>query len=71
LYGLLKIPVEGYPDGVMVEYRDGFGIGVNYSDKEYELVLPREAEILVGTKTLKPAGVVVWKYRHFSAQFHR
>jgi beta-galactosidase len=61
LYGILKIAVENYPDGVMVEYRDGFGIGVNYSDKAYELKLPSGADILVGTKTVKTAGVVVWK----------
>jgi beta-galactosidase len=61
LYGVLKIPVEGYPDGVMVEYRDGFGIGVNYSDRDYELSMPQGARILVGSAILKPAGVVVWK----------
>ena len=61
VYGLLKMPVENFPDGVMVEYRDGFGIGMNYSDKDYELTVPAGAKILVGSKTLKPAGVVVWK----------
>jgi beta-galactosidase len=61
IYELLKIPVENYPDGVMVEYRDGFGIGMSYSDKDYELAIPPGAKILVGSKTLKPSGVVVWK----------
>ncbi len=61
VYGLLKIPVEHYPDGVMVEYRDGFGIGVNYSDRDFELTLPEGSVTLVGNKILKPAGVVVWK----------
>jgi beta-galactosidase len=45
----------------MVEYRDGFGIGVNYSDKDYEMTLPAGAKILFGTKTIKPVGVLVWK----------
>jgi beta-galactosidase len=61
IFGILKIPVENYPDGIMVEYREGFGIGVNYSDKDYEMKLPDGARIIVGTKVLKPAGVMVWK----------
>jgi len=61
IYNLLKIPVKNYPDGVMVEYRDGFGIALNYSDKSYEMTLPGGAEILVGKKTIEPAGVLVWK----------
>jgi beta-galactosidase len=55
------IAVEQYPEGVLVEYRDGLGIAVNYSDKPYEMTLPAGAEILVGTKTLKTADVLVWK----------
>jgi beta-galactosidase len=61
VFGLLGIPVEDYPDGVMVEYRDGFGIAVNYADSEYNIDLPSDAKILVGNKILKPTGVLVWK----------
>ena len=61
LYKQQGIPVENYPEGVMVEYRDGFGVAVNYSDKVYEMDLPANAEIMVGTKSMKTAGVVVWK----------
>jgi len=62
IYNGLKIHIETYPEGVMVEYRDGFGIAVNYGDKDYELDLPAGARILTGTGTLKQAGVTVWKY---------
>ena len=61
IYRNLGIPVEEYPAGVLVEYRDGFGIAVNYSDKDFEMKLPDKTKILIGTKTLKPAGVLVWK----------
>jgi beta-galactosidase len=61
VYGILNLPVENYPDGVMVEYRDGFGIGVNYSDKDFEFKLPAKSRILVGSVIVKPAGVAVWK----------
>ncbi len=62
LYKQQGIPVENYPEGVMVEYRDGFGIAVNYSDKIYQMNLPANTEILIGTKAMKTADVLVWKY---------
>jgi beta-galactosidase len=52
---------EQYPEGVMVEYRDGLGIAVNYSDKAYEMTLPAGAEVLVGNTRLETADVLVWK----------
>jgi beta-galactosidase len=62
LYPQLKIPVEQYPYGVTVEYRDGFGIAVNYADKPYALPIPSTAKILIGTRQIPTAGVTVWKY---------
>ncbi len=56
------IPVENYPAGILVEYRDGFGIAMNYSDKVYEMQLPANAKILIGSKALKTADVLVWKF---------
>ena len=55
------IPVVNYLKGIMVEYRDGFGIAVNYSDNAYEMQLPSSAQILIGTKSIKIADVLVWK----------
>jgi len=63
LYKELNIPVENYPQGVIVEYRDGFGIAMNYSDKPYEMKLPKDTEILIGKTTLNTAGVLVWKLK--------
>jgi len=63
LYAQLAIPVENYPEGVSMEYRDGFGIAVNYSDKVYQLTIPVGAQILVGKKELPIAGVTVWKLK--------
>ncbi|TRW23868.1 beta-galactosidase [Flavobacterium zepuense] len=64
LYKQLNIPVQNYPPGVTVEYRDGFGIAMNYSDKPYEVTLPKDAEVLIGKPTLSTAGVVVWKFKN-------
>ena len=63
LYSGLKIQIKDYPEGITVEYRDGFGIALNYTDKNYDVDIPQNAEILVGNKTLKPAGIVVWKLK--------
>ncbi len=62
LYKEQNIAIEDYPEGVMVDYRDGFGIAVNYTDKIYEINLPTTAKIIIGNKTIKTAGVLVWKY---------
>ncbi|PJJ08476.1 beta-galactosidase [Flavobacterium sp. 1] len=64
LYQQQNIPIENYPEGVMVEYRDGFGIAVNYSDKVYKMKIPANAEIIIGTPSLKTADVLVWKYKN-------
>jgi len=61
LFGERGIGIEHYPEGVLVEYRDGLGIALNYSDKDCEMALPAGAEVLIGTKTLETAGVLVWK----------
>lgn len=61
LYDRLKITVKNYPKGVVVEYRDGFGIALNYSDKDYRIKLPENSEILIGETTIPTAGVLVWK----------
>lgn len=63
LFTQQNIPVENYPEGIMVEYRDGFGIAVNYSDKDYELNLPVNSEILIGGRKIKTADVLVWKVK--------
>lgn len=61
LYSRIGIATENYPEGVLVEYREGFGIAVNYSDKPYTMALPASATVLVGNKTIETGGVLVWK----------
>jgi beta-galactosidase len=62
LYSRLNIKVENYPEGVSVEYRDGFGIAVNYSDKVYNLNIPASSQILIGKKEIATGSVMVWKF---------
>jgi beta-galactosidase len=60
IYEEAGVTTEDYPQGVYVYWRDGFYIAVNYSSNDYSLNIPESAKILVGEKTLKPAGVFVW-----------
>jgi len=61
LFGRVNVAVENYPEGIIVEYRDGFGIALNYSDKSYEMKIPFGSGILIGQENIPPAGVLVWK----------
>ena len=61
LYNTVSIPVADYPKGVVVEYRDGFGVAVNYGEAAYDLSLPWHAKVFVGNKRLESGGVTVWK----------
>lgn len=59
VYKQAGIAIEDYPEGVMFDWRDGFWVGVNYSDAPYNVAQP--GKILIGSKVLKPADVVVWQ----------
>jgi len=61
VYKRAGIAIEDYPEGVYVDWRDGFWVGVNYSSKSADISPPASTEILLGTKPLKPSDVLVWK----------
>lgn len=63
LYNNVGINIEDYPKGIIVEYRDGFGIAVNYRDENYEMELPVGTKILIGEKSIPTAGILVWKLK--------
>ncbi|MGF1585487.1 MAG: beta-galactosidase [Bacteroidales bacterium] len=55
-----SIPLENYPEGVIIDWHNGLWIGVNYSDKTY--IINKDTEnFLIGGNELNPAGVAVWK----------
>lgn len=61
LYTKCNVQLMDLPEGVLVEYRNGMGIAMNYSDKEYQFPLKADAQILVGNKNLSTTDVLVWK----------
>lgn len=61
IYTQAGATTEDYPPGVYVYWRDGFYMAVNYSSTNYTMHIPETSNLFVGEKTLKPAGVLVWK----------
>lgn len=62
LYIRLQIEVMNLPYGVTMEYRNGLGIVLNYSDQPYQFALPQGAKVLIGTPNIATAGVLVFKF---------
>jgi beta-galactosidase len=60
VYSQAGATTENYPEGVYVQWRSGFWVAVNYTSNNQTINIPDNARILIGEKTLKPAGVVVW-----------
>lgn len=61
LYARLNIPLLDLPEGLHIDYRDGFGIAVNYADRAHSLPVPENAEYIIGWKEIPVAGVSIWK----------
>jgi len=55
------LTVVDLPEGLMMEYRNGFGIAINYNSIAQEFNLPNRAQLIFGTTNIAPAGVLVWK----------
>jgi beta-galactosidase len=61
VYRRAHLTTEDYPQGVYVDWRDGFWVAVNYSSTPAEIGAAKGAEIIYGTQPLKPADVLVWR----------
>jgi beta-galactosidase len=61
VYQNANIAVDDYPEGVYVQWRDGFWVAVNYSSKDYQLEIPVNSTVILGARILKPGGVTVYK----------
>jgi beta-galactosidase len=61
VYKEAGVGVLDLPPGVVLNWRDGFWVAVNYSSVEAQIPLPKGAEVLIGKATLPPAGVLVWR----------
>ena len=61
IYKRTGVAIEDFPTGVIVEWRDGFYVGVNYTNDAFNLPIPKESKIVVGENPLPSAQVVVWR----------
>ena len=61
VYAQAGIPTMNLPEGVVLNWRDGFWVAVNYSGKPCTLSIPATSKILQGGKLLPSPGVTVWK----------
>ncbi len=61
VYETSGILTNEQPEGVMVNWRDGFWVAINYSSVNVTINIPSTAKIVLGQKELTPAGVVVWQ----------
>lgn len=55
------ISTNEQPEGVMVNWRDGFWVAINYSSVKVSINIPATAKIIFGSKELDVAGVSVWQ----------
>ena len=56
-----QVPVENLADGFLVDWRDGFWIATNFTEKKQHAPVPKGAKMLIGTRDVPTAGVTVWQ----------
>lgn len=61
IYTKAKVKTLDLPAGVVIEWRDGFFVAVNYSNASYTLPLPKNAKVLLGKNPLQTAQALVWQ----------
>ena len=61
VYDAAGITTNEQPEGVMVNWRDGFWVAINYSSVKVNINIPKNAKIIFGTRELPVAGVAVWE----------
>ena len=60
VYQNASIPIQEQAEGVVVHYRDGFWVAINYSPVKTHVNIPANAKIVIGANDIEQAGVVVW-----------
>lgn len=61
VYQRAGIEIESLPQGLILQWRHGFWIALNYSSETHTVEIPQNAELIIGSPQIKPADVVVWK----------
>lgn len=61
LFETVKIPFRQVPYGVNMQWREGFYFATNTSSVTVQLPVPNGTKFIIGSSSLKPAEVAVWK----------
>jgi len=61
VYDAAGITTDEQPEGVMVNWRDGFWVAINYSSVKASIRIPANARIILGSREIPVAGVTVWQ----------
>ncbi len=56
-----KVPVQNFVDGFLVDWRDGFWVATNFTEKQQRAPIPRGAKVYFGSAAVPTAGVTVWE----------
>jgi beta-galactosidase len=54
------VAVQDLADGFLVDWRDGFWVATNFTEKPQTAPIPAGARVLIGTAEVPTAGVTVW-----------
>jgi beta-galactosidase len=60
-YETAGINTNEQPEGVIVNWRDGFWVAINYSSTKVNINIPKNGKIIFGSRELDIAGVAVWQ----------
>ena len=55
------VSVQSFADGFLVDWRDGFWIATNFTEKSQRAPIPKNAQVLIGSANVPTAGVAVWR----------
>ena len=61
VYKKAGVAIENLPNGVFVEWRNGFYVAVNYAQPNFQLPLPAKSKILIGSQPLQQGQALIWK----------
>jgi beta-galactosidase len=55
------VAVENLPDGFVVDWRDGFWVATNFTEKQQRAPISKRVKTLIGSRDVPPASVAVWQ----------
>ncbi len=61
VYERASVKTQNFDADFTVDWRDGFWVATNFTEKQETIPAPAGTKLLVGTRELGPAGVAVWQ----------